>query len=242
MYLTGSRRPIWPETVYCIAIHIQFIQGRLLMKHYLRSILLLFSLSCLCACSRLHVLSVADEVLQGLRLSHDSSVLRRSHWVLHPNTRIYLSGVSTTRPLHGHEAFQLTQAQRYLHSALHGHLTHAFSDVVSGPENDSPQAALHGAYEARADILVHPQIIRALDALNSIPERAQGLVFASRAPFGVDKFEIRINIYDVNSGQILDSTRVDGASHYLATDTMALHGLMRKIAGEYVNKISVPAT
>ena len=212
------------------------------MTHYLRSMLLLCSLCCVGACSRLHVLSVADEMLQGLRLSHDSSVLRSSHWVLHPNARVYLSGVSRTSPLHGHEDFQLAQAQRYLHSALHSRLTQAFTDVVSGVDNESPQAALHGAYEARADILVHAQIITALDGLNSIPERAQGLVFISRAPFGVDKLEVRINIYDVNSGQIIDSARVDGASHYLATDNMALHGLMRKIASDYVDKISVPAT
>lgn len=200
-------------------------------------------LSMLSACTTQYVFSVGESTLQDLHLLDNHHVARKASWVLHSSDRIYLAntGYSTNKP--GRSGIdRYPRARSSFDLSLYKRLLDDFTFIQRAETGETLDQAISNAKVTSAQIIIRPQVLLVENNLNTFSEMSEGREVHARrkdgATYGLDRTRIRVAIYEVHSGQLLDVISIESESRLFANSRQNLDRYYRAAAHQLVSNIS----
>lgn len=235
-----------------IVVEPQFVQYGYAKLRWLCVLCIFMVGAALSGCTHQYAQSVTASSLSSIKLSNHYQLIRKEPWVVASNTKIV---IAKTQPKYAKsDAFdyvntaineeQWLEANQSLsprlNSALFRSLQHSLLarfgsvDVVDG---SSTALALELAQARGGQLLIIPSALASSDLLNSQLELNQGRTATSRT-IGVDTSIIRIAVFEVTTGKLVDLATVEARGRYFASSNESTVTLAEKAAQVYVQAIA----
>lgn len=167
-------------------------------------------------CTVAHTQQTSADLARQWGLADRAEVRRGGTWVLPAESHIYLAFPHSTETEPQYPRLLLSVAD-----ALQEQMGGRFTQLQSAPWLESKAQSWQHAAGNRYDFLVLPELIARSDQLSSLSEirRDWRLVSASAQEaekVGRDRLALRLQVYDVRSGRLLDTITVNVVSSRMA--------------------------
>lgn len=167
-------------------------------------------------CTFNHVVSDTRAVLSDLQLIEQHRLSSGRDWVA-PRTSSWLVAVSRDGPDRA--------TDQALSRQLAAALRQSFATVAVADAPTTPADAVRLARHNQADFMVYPQLIVSGDGAYSVSEWAEASKSTPGKPFGRDRAAIKLLVFDVHSGQLLDTVALQAKESWLPGVSGDLDGL-----------------
>ena len=192
--------------------------------------LLIASLVTICTslgCTSNYTKELLRDQAEAARLMAKHELVRRSRWVIHPHTPIYL-----TRPL------ELSEHSRPRHfgalfQALQQQLPMQFANFTAATQQMSVPLALSQAQIAGGELMLVPVLMESESRRNSRAGLLRKDPVEIERPFGSDRASFQIRVYEVNTGRLIDIANVYSRGPILSRHETLPQELFRSAAREY---------
>jgi len=154
------------------------------------------------ACTVQRTMEFRDSSFQFLKFKEEHVVNRTADWSLHSSTSLFICGPEIFNSLQRDHILPSTKLK--MHSAFISAFSRAFVDVQSSEATWELNEALKLAREADSQILLVPSLQLLIDDLKTLNAYESGQESTSDAIYALDTAVIRVAIYDVFSGNLID--------------------------------------
>lgn len=185
-------------------------------KAFTRLTLLVTVISWCQACTINHTSQKTAQLKQSLYMNDKLDIKRRAQWVLPTQSRIYIAYPSLG---FNHES-SYPRLRSELANNLRLQAQLRYPNVRIADLRQNIDASWHEARINQADFLFDIRVNQAQEKISSVYERRASLGFLqeqddgaiAKAPRGRDQLGLVMHIYDVRSGQLLDTVEVNAKS------------------------------
>lgn len=194
-------------------------------------VIIILGLALLSGCTTNYTLSLLESAAREARLIDHHSVDRRHPWVLSRSNRIYIGHInhlSLKRPYR----YQLMQSLKRVVGI-------EFTEVDMASQPTSPREALMLARQQGSDFMLYPKVTRFENNASSFTELSEDEIGWS--DLGRDQLVYMISLYDVNSGEMLETTRIQTHSGFWSTGRRTPLQLSDASLSQYMSSLVAPA-
>lgn len=167
-------------------------------------------------CTFNHVVNDTRSVLSDLQLIEQYRHSSGRDWVA-PRTSSWLVAVSRDGPDNA--------TDQALSRQLAAALRQSFATVAVADAPSTPADAVRLARHNQADFMVYPQLILSGDGAYSVSEWVDASKSTQGKPFGWDRAAMNLLVFDVHSGQLLDTVSLEAKESWLPGVNGNLDGL-----------------
>ena len=196
--------------------------------------MVLFTVLFLTSCTAQYTRQVWQKSLASISLTEDVNVQRSASWTIHPNTRVYLSqSISPEENEQGHYRNKML-----LHKELNHVFRQVFPDMYFSQDPMTFDDAMYAAKVFKAELLIYPRLVNVDDQLNTWSEFRGGSKLNPGKERKVDKIEIQVLIYDVNTEALIDLAIIGSFDKLFASDKRQIQELFLPALQAYIYDIT----
>ena len=201
-----------------------------------------FILSCIGAvillsgCTAHYTAQLTHKSLQVLSLKEKHQVERAADWRLHTRTAIFLTAPAMFNQYQ--VDYYLPSTRASMHRAFVNALSRAFPDIAISDSVWRVEQALTLARKAQAQILVMPSLQLLVNDQNTLTGYEAKQIDNPDLIYPLDTSVIRVSIYDVQSGSLIDVVNIDSRGKLYKPKNYSLATFIGRAAMKFTHILS----